>query len=207
MKLTPARLLAFEILTAVDGGGYASDLLAARAAPLEARDAGLAWEIVLGVLGYQLQLDYLIEHYSGKPAVRLDVPVRIALRMAVYQLRYLDRIPAHAAVSESVDLIKRARKRSAAGFANAILRKVDRDPVAWPSAAIQFSHPQWLLDRRQRYRGRIGRGHRARQPAGAEDLYQSGYGPHSGHRRAIHCPAAADRTGHDHAGSVRRAGQ
>ena len=53
--------------------------------------------------------------------------MRLALRMGIYQLRYLERIPAHAAVSESVELIKRARKRSAAGFANAVLRKVDRD--------------------------------------------------------------------------------
>ena len=145
--VSPARLLAFEILTAVERGGYASDLLAARATPLDSRDAGLASEIVFGVLRYQGQLDYLIAHYSGKPAARLDAPVRLALRMAIYQLRYLERIPAHAAVSESVELIKRARKRSAAGFANAVLRKVNRDPVDWPDQAIALSHPAWLLDR------------------------------------------------------------
>jgi 16S rRNA (cytosine967-C5)-methyltransferase len=145
--------LAFEILMAVERGGYASDLLAARAAPLEARDAGLASEVVLGVLRYRAQLDYLIEHYSGKPAARLDDPVRQALRMAIYQLRYLERIPAHAAVSESVELIKRARKRSAAGFANAVLRKVDRNPVAWPSAEVELSHPAWLLERWERQYG------------------------------------------------------
>jgi len=132
---------------AVERGGYASDLLAARAAPLDTRDAGLASEIVFGVLRYRAQLDYLIEHYSGKPAARLDDPVRQSLRMGIYQLRYLERVPAHAAVSESVELIKRARKRSAAGFANAVLRKVDRAPVAWPSAAIELSHPAWLLER------------------------------------------------------------
>lgn len=148
-----ARLLAFEILSAVERGGYASDLLASRAAPLDTRDAGLASEIVFGVLRYQAQLDYLIEHYSGKPAARLDAPVRLALRMAIYQLRYLERIPAHAAVSESVELIKRARKRSAAGFANAVLRKVNRDPVAWPSPAVELSLPAWLLERWERQYG------------------------------------------------------
>ena len=122
----------------MDRGGYAADLLAARAAPLDTRDAGLTSEIVFGVLRYRAQLDYLIEHYSGKPAARLDDPVRQALRMGIYQLRYLERIPAHAAVSESVDLIKLARKRSAAGFANVVLRKVDRVPVAWPSAGIEL---------------------------------------------------------------------
>jgi 16S rRNA (cytosine967-C5)-methyltransferase len=151
--VSPARGLAFEILTAVERGGYAADLLAARAAPLDTRDAGLASEIVLGVLRYQAQLDYLIERYSGKPAARLDEAVRQALRMGIYQLRYLERVPAHAAVSESVELIKRARKRSAAGFANAVLRKVDRAPVAWPSAAVELSHPAWLLERWERQYG------------------------------------------------------
>ena len=151
--MSPARRLAFEILTAVERGGYASDLLAARAAPLDTRDAGLASEIVFGVLRYRAQLDYLIERYSGKAAALLDDPVRLALRMGIYQLRYLERIPAHAAVSESVELIKRARKRSAAGFANAVLRKVDRAPVAWPSADVELSHPAWLLERWERQYG------------------------------------------------------
>jgi 16S rRNA (cytosine967-C5)-methyltransferase len=151
--MSPARGLAFEILTAVERGGYASDLLAARAAPLDTRDAGLASEIVLGVLRYRAQLDYLIEHYSGKPTARLDDAVRQALRIGIYQLRYLERVPAHAAVSESVELIKRARKRSATGFANAVLRKVDRAPVVWPSAQVELSHPAWMLERWERQYG------------------------------------------------------
>jgi 16S rRNA (cytosine967-C5)-methyltransferase len=145
--MSRARVLAFEILLAVERGGYASDLLAARTADLASRDAGLASEIVFGVLRYQAQLDYLIERYSGQSAARLDQPVRTSLRMGIYQIRYLDRIPPHAAVSESVDLIKRARKRSAAGFANAVLRKVDRTPVAWPAPPVELSHPAWLLER------------------------------------------------------------
>ncbi len=151
--MSPARALAYEILTAVESGAYASDLLAARSGPLDSRDAGLAAEIVLGVLRYRAQLDFLIEHYSGKPAGRLDAAVRQALRMGIYQLRFLERIPAHAAVSESVELIKRARKRSAAGFANAVLRKVDRAPVAWPNPAVELSHPGWLLERWERQYG------------------------------------------------------
>jgi 16S rRNA (cytosine967-C5)-methyltransferase len=77
----------------------------------------------------------------------------MALRMAIYQLRYLDRVPPHAAVSESVELVKRARKRSAAGFTNAVLRKVDRAPVAWPDRAVELSHPAWLLERWDRQYG------------------------------------------------------
>ena len=90
---TLPRIAAFDILRKVDGGGYASDLLLAHCAGLDSRDAGLASEIVFGVLRYRAQLDYLIEHYSGRRA-KLDLEVRIALRMGIYQLRYLERVPA-----------------------------------------------------------------------------------------------------------------
>ena len=150
MALSPARTAAFDILHRVEQGGYASDLL--RAAPLDSRDAGLAGEIVFGVLRRRAQLDYLIERYSGRRA-KLDVEVRQALRMGIYQLRYLDRVPAHAAVGESVGLVKRARKHSAAGFVNAVLRKVNRDAVEWPNREIELSCPEWLLARWERHYG------------------------------------------------------
>jgi 16S rRNA (cytosine967-C5)-methyltransferase len=79
--------------------------------------------------------------------------VRIALRMGIYQLRYLERIPPHAAVTDAVDLVKRARKRSAAGFVNAILRQVNRDAVAWPDRAVELSCPEWLVARWERQYG------------------------------------------------------
>ncbi len=152
--VSPARATAFDVLAAVERGAFASDLLAARSAALDSRDAGLAFEIVLGALRFQLQLDYLIEVFSGRPAARLDSEVRIALRMAIYQLRYLTRVPPHAAVAEAVELVKRARKRSAAGFVNAVLRKVHRHPIAWPDRATELSHPAWLLERWGRQYGR-----------------------------------------------------
>jgi 16S rRNA (cytosine967-C5)-methyltransferase len=77
----------------------------------------------------------------------MDAEVRIALRMGIYQRRYLDRVPEHAAVSESVELVKRARKRSAAALVNAVLRKIGRDPVRWPDHATELSMPPWLLAR------------------------------------------------------------
>jgi 16S rRNA (cytosine967-C5)-methyltransferase len=150
---SPARSVAFEVLRQVERGGYAADLLFTHSTTLESRDAGLASEIALGVLRYQSQLDFLIERYSSRPAARLDPEVRIALRMGIYQLRYLERVPAHAAIHESVELIKRARKRSAAGFANAVLRKVDREPVVWPSREIELAHPGWILERWDRQFG------------------------------------------------------
>jgi 16S rRNA (cytosine967-C5)-methyltransferase len=91
-------------------------------------------------------LDYLISFYSGRPAAGLDLPVCVALRMALFQLRYLERIPAHAAVHDSVELVKR-HARAAAGLTNAALRKVTREPVQWPDLSTELSFPGWLLDR------------------------------------------------------------
>jgi 16S rRNA (cytosine967-C5)-methyltransferase len=140
---------------AVESGGYASDLLAVRCEALPSRDAGLAGSIVLGVLRFRPQLDFLVEHYSGRPVRNLDPEVLNALRMGLFQLRYLDRIPPHAAVGESVNLIKRARKRSAAGFANAILRKVNREPVPWPDRETELCVPAWMLRRWEQRYGRV----------------------------------------------------
>ncbi len=143
--MSPAREIAFRVLKRVHGGGYATDLL--RREQGDARDLALAESITLGCLRYQSQLDFLIEHFSGRKQLKLDEEVRIALRMGIFQLRYLDRIPAHAAVTESVELVKKAHKRSAAGFVNAVLRKVNRKPVAWPDRATELSIPAWMLER------------------------------------------------------------
>jgi 16S rRNA (cytosine967-C5)-methyltransferase len=145
-RLSPARQAAFEVLTAVSEGHYASDLLREHTRTLEGRDAGLAAQIVFGVLRYQAQLDYLIEIYSRRQANTLDRAVLIALRTAIFQLRYLERIPPHAAVHETVELVKQY-KRPAAGLVNAVLRKVRRNPVPWPDRATELSCPEWLLKR------------------------------------------------------------
>jgi 16S rRNA (cytosine967-C5)-methyltransferase len=121
---------------------------------LEARDAGLAESIVFGCLRRQSQLDFLTDHFSGRPQAKLDEEVRIALRMAIYQIRHLDRIPAHAAVAESVELVKRAGKKSASGFVNAVLRRVNRKPVRWPDRATELSAPAWMLRRWERQYGK-----------------------------------------------------
>jgi 16S rRNA (cytosine967-C5)-methyltransferase len=146
VKIATARLVAFDILLKVESGGYASDLLLTHSAALDARDAGLAAEIVFGVLRHRAQLDFLIQHHSGR-ARKLDLAVLIALRMGFYQIRYLERVPPHAAVKDSVELVKRAHKTSAAGFVNALLRQANRDPVAWPTREIELSCPEWLLAR------------------------------------------------------------
>ncbi len=149
--MSPAREIAFRVLQRVSGGGYATDLL--RRESGDARDLGLAESIVLGCLRFQAQLDHLIAVFSGRPQPKLDEEVRIALRMGIFQLRYLDRIPAHAAVADSVELVKRSHKRSATGFVNAVLRKVNREPVKLPDLATELSLPPWMLERWRRQYG------------------------------------------------------
>jgi 16S rRNA (cytosine967-C5)-methyltransferase len=144
-RISPARAVAFAVLERVEAGGHSDELLAKHAAGLEPRDAALAYELVLGSLRRRLQLRHLAAHF-GAPQ-RLDLAVQLALDLGFYQLRFLDRVPRHAAVAESVELVKRAGKRSAAGLVNAILRKDQGQTVEWPSREIRLSTPEWLLAR------------------------------------------------------------
>lgn len=154
---SPARLLAYEVLRRVEeGGAFASVLLAAREAELQTHDRGLCHELVMGVLRHQLWLDRLIAHYADRDPERLDLAVRIALRLGLYQLRFLSRVPASAAVNESVKLVRVARLRSADRLVNAVLRRATREPEFDPllgladpleRIAVESSHPQWLIER------------------------------------------------------------
>ncbi len=140
-------MAAFEALKEVDGGGHSDESLIRLAGSIESRDASLAYEIVLGTLRRRLQLHHLIRHFGGLDAPNLDLAVRLALEIGFYQLRFLDRVPAHAAVAESVELVKRSGKRSAAGLVNAVLRKDKGQKLEWPDRATRLSTPEWLLAR------------------------------------------------------------
>ena len=149
--MSPAREIAFRVLLRVSEGGFATDLL--RHETAEARDIALAETIVLGCLRYQAQLDFLIAEFSGKSGAKLDPEVSIALRMGIFQLRFLDRIPPYAAVADSVDLVKMARKKSASGYVNAVLRRVHTSFIKWPDMATELSVPPWLLERWKQHYG------------------------------------------------------
>ena len=151
-SISPARRVAWEVLEAVEGGAYASDALRDSTRPLDSRDAGLASQIVFGCLRMRAQLDYLITYYSRRGFEQLDQAVVLPLRMGIFQLRYLERIPSHAAVHETVETVK-TRRRAAAGLVNAVLRKVDRRPVRWPDKPTELSCPGWLLDRWSKHFG------------------------------------------------------
>ncbi len=145
-RISAARVAAFDVLASVAEGAYASDALRERNSSLSSRDAGLAAQIVFGCLRYQAQLDHLIYVYSRRQAKDLDEAVRVALRAGIFQLRYLERVPPHAAVGESVEYVK-SRARAAAGLVNAVLRKVTRATIEWPDLATELSCPGWLLER------------------------------------------------------------
>ena len=116
MKVSPARRAAFEILRRVETeGAYSSALLAATDDELNPKDRALTHELVLGVLRNRLWLDRTIEHFASRQFEKLDLPVALALRLGVYQLRFLTRIPQSAAVNESVNLVRAARQRSEPG--------------------------------------------------------------------------------------------
>ena len=167
MKVSPARLAAYEILWRVTTeDAYASHLLAsARYENLSSPDHALAQELTLGVLRWQAQLDFFIEHFSRRKLNKLDQEVVLALRLGIYQLHFLTRIPPHAAINESVNLAKLHKKYSATPMVNAVLRAVQRagkeefaqrinaisDPLE--KLCIETSHPQWLL---QRWGDRLG---------------------------------------------------
>jgi 16S rRNA (cytosine967-C5)-methyltransferase len=158
MPTSPARAAAFDILLRVETqDAFATELLhSARLDKLSPADRGLTTEIVMGVLRWRSRLDETIAVASSRPLAKLDVEVLTALRIAMYQLNFLSRVPASAAINESVELVKRARKASAAPFANAVLRKLTDMPkfsiapefdASCESIAREYAHPLWLVER------------------------------------------------------------
>ena len=155
-KVTPARLVAFEILTIVSAGKAHSDELlhGARTEALSEPDRHLATALVMGVLRWQIALDARVRALLERPGQALPEPVLLALRLGAFQLLHMDRIPAHAALSESVELCRAAGHPYATGMVNAILRKLAAAPTPKPplfestaAFAARLGHPLWLVER------------------------------------------------------------
>lgn len=153
MAESDPRSLALDVLLDVERGAWGDESLAKAldASALQGADRALATLLVYGTLAWQCTLDHTVETFASRPVERLDPCVRIALRLGLFQLGILDRVPAYAAVSTSVDLVRR-RTKSAAGFVNALLRRAQREGlVAPPQApadtrlAVATSHPDWLV--------------------------------------------------------------
>jgi len=155
--IAPARIAAYDTVLAVNAGK--SDLPAAlhRARqPLnDDRDRALAGEIAAGTLRWQGASDHVIAAFAARPTAKLDREILAILRISIFQLLHLDRVPASAVVDDAVELARRAGKKSAAGFVNALLRRVSRERATLPLPAapaidvlsITLSHPRWLAER------------------------------------------------------------
>jgi 16S rRNA (cytosine967-C5)-methyltransferase len=159
--IAPARLAAYDVLRAVSTGRADLPTALARVRPRlgDERDRALAGEIVAGTLRWQGAYDAVIAAFARRAPAKLDPEVLDILRMTVFQLLHLDRVPASAAVNDAVDLARKAGKQSAAGLVNAVLRRVSRERAHLPlpprpsifsrSEALAYlsttlSHPEWL---------------------------------------------------------------
>jgi len=163
--IAPARTAALRGLRAV--AAHHLDLpvalAQARAQLTDERDRALAAEIIAGSLRWQRSLDHLVGKFANRPPSQLDIDVLLILRLSLYQLLHLDRVPASAVVDDAVDLTRGAKKQSATGFVNAVLRSTLRnrhrlplpgrpdDPIDREAAlaylGITHSHPEWLAAR------------------------------------------------------------
>ena len=155
--IAPARIAAYDTLLAVDAGraDLPAALHRARQPLQDERDRALAGEIATGTLRWQAAFDHVIAAFAGRPIARLDREVVAILRLSIFQLLHLDRVPAAAVVDDAVELTRRAGKKSAAGFVNALLRRVSRERSSLPLPkdppidflSITLSHPRWLVER------------------------------------------------------------
>ena len=153
--ISPARVVAFEVLLRVfEQDAWADRALQgeARRHGLDPRDRALATQLAFGAVQRRATLDHLIERLAGRAPGRLDAAVRASLRLGLYQLVYLERVPQHAAVTESVELAKRQSPKGA-GLVNAVLRRATTEarPIVEalrddtpPRAALKHSHPEWI---------------------------------------------------------------
>ncbi|MEO6655901.1 MAG: 16S rRNA (cytosine(967)-C(5))-methyltransferase RsmB [Pyrinomonadaceae bacterium] len=152
MKISPARTAAFDVLLRIEiERAFSSVLLPMFEADLSPVDRALCHELTLGTLRRQMYLDRVIDTFAG--GKKIDLAVRIALRLALYQLYNLDKVPHYSAINESVNLVQRAKKTSAKGFANAILRRASREHPDLSFVdeierlSVESSHPRWLIEK------------------------------------------------------------
>jgi 16S rRNA (cytosine967-C5)-methyltransferase len=153
---------AARVLCLVEGGGFADAIIDGtirREGFENPSDASLLTELVMGTLRNRLILDEIISKYLSKSIDKTDEFVRNALRIGVYQMLFLSRIPPHAALNETIEAVKRKKGRRLAGFANGVLRNVQRDlgedglseiRISFP-VHVQNSIPTWMVSELRGY--------------------------------------------------------
>lgn len=152
--VAPARQVAFGLLQRmVAGDAHSDELLRSRQVDaLSAQDRNLATTLVMGTLRWQVALDAVVRPLLARPSQKLSEPVLTALRLGAFQLLHLDRVPAHAVLNDSVELVKQSSEPGAAGMVNAVLRKVAAMPKAIEHDA-EAAHPLWMVERWRRFYG------------------------------------------------------
>ena len=154
MKISPARKSAFEILLKVEKEkSFSSILLPVYEENLLQKDRSLCHEMTLGVLRNKIYLDYIIENFTKKNPKKFDLEVLVALRLGIYQMIFLNKIPNYSAINESVNLVKFAKKKSASGLVNAVLRRASKQKLEFEfeneieKLSVKTSHPKWLIEK------------------------------------------------------------
>lgn len=145
--MSTARQTALKILYAIEFEGAYSNLeLKSKNTEEDIRDRALVTQLVYGAVSKKRALDAVIAHYSSVKIKKLSRYVLLILRLGIYQLMFCDKIPASAAVNESVKLAQRFAARSK-GFVNGILRSVERGGYEFKSKAEELSFPDWLYEK------------------------------------------------------------
>src|SRR5436309_12016635 len=158
--VSPARKAAYEVVRRVfEDDAYADRVLRSASEGLDARDRAFARRLAYGTVQRVRTLDHAIGTLGRRPVRKLDAPVLAALRLGAYQLGYLDVAP-HAAVNESVELVRRAKLERAVPFTNAVLRRLTEGMRALldslPDGPLKESYPDWIFDVWSRDFGRDG---------------------------------------------------
>jgi 16S rRNA (cytosine967-C5)-methyltransferase len=161
-QISAARKAAFQVLMALErdqardhfrGHSHADDLLRGSAInALSAPDRHLATALVLGVLRWQIAIDRQLKPLLARPDAKLDAEIRIVLRLGAFQLLHMDRIPARAAIDQSVELAKWSGHRFGSGMVNAVLRKIVLTPRSSEANAAELAqaeaaYPPWMVER------------------------------------------------------------
>jgi 16S rRNA (cytosine967-C5)-methyltransferase len=151
-----ARQVAYEVVRRVfEEDAYADRVFRGAAEGLDERDRAFAMQLAYGTVQHVRTLDHAIEALGKRPVRKLDPAVRAALRLGAYQLAFMDSVPVHAAVNESVELVRRAQLERAVPFTNAVMRRLSEGleglltglGEATPEeAALRHSYPDWVAE-------------------------------------------------------------
>ncbi len=136
-------------------GSYAQLLLKQALKDQESKDKVFITEIVYGTLKHRLKIDYIINFFSKTPVNKMKPVIKNLLRMSVYQMFYLDKVPVSAVINEAVKIAKKRKFMNLAGFVNGVLRQIERnkDAVVYPDKdedltaylSISYSMPEWII--------------------------------------------------------------